>query len=96
MKKLRVGDPVLVIAGKHKGKISTITSLTDDLVVVKWVNEVKKAVKGKGFIKKTLPISISNVMYYLEAEKKATKIKIVEDAKGKKVRQSKKTGWALK
>ena len=31
-------------------------------------------------------------MYYLEAEKKATKIKIVEDAKGKKVRQSKKTG----
>lgn len=96
MKKLRVGDPVLVIAGKYKGKISVIESLTDTLVLVKWVNEVKKAVKGKGFIKKTLPISISNVMYYLESEKKPTKIKIVEDAKGKKVRQSKKTGGALK
>jgi ribosomal protein L24 len=87
---------VIVIAGKHKGKVSTITSLTDELVVVKWVNEVKKAVKGKGFIKKTLPISISNIMYYLESEKKPTKIKIVEDAKGKKVRQSKRTSWVLK
>jgi ribosomal protein L24 len=35
MKKLRVGDPVIVITGKHKGKVSTITSLTDELVVVK-------------------------------------------------------------
>jgi len=96
MKKLRVGDPVQVIAGKHKGKISVITSLSDDLVVVKWVNEVKKAMKGKGFIKKTLPIHISNVMYYLESEKKPTKVKITEDAKGKKVRQSKKTGTSLK
>jgi ribosomal protein L24 len=35
MKKLRVGDPVLVIAGKYKGKISVIESLTDTLVLVK-------------------------------------------------------------
>ena len=96
MKKLRVGDPVLVIAGKYKGKISVIESLTDDLVLVKWVNEMKKAVKGKGFIKKTLPIHVSNVMYYLESEKKPTKVKIVADTKGKMVRQSKRTSSPLK
>lgn len=96
MKKLRVGDPVLVIAGKYKGKTSVVESLTDDLVLVKWVNEVKKAVKGKGFIKKTLPIHVSNVMYYLETEKKPTKVKILNDAKGKKIRQSKKTNVVLK
>lgn len=47
MKKLRVGDPVIVIAGKHKGKISTIQALGGERVTVKGVHEVKKAVKGK-------------------------------------------------
>lgn len=96
MRKLRVEDPVIVIAGKYKGKISTIQSIAGDLVLVKWVNEVKKAVKGKGFMKKTLPIHISNVMYYLETEKKPTKIKIVVDKKGKKTRQSKKFDAKIK
>ncbi len=91
MKKLRVGDPVIVIAGKAKGKISTIEKVMDDLVIVKWVNEVKRATKGKGFLKKTLPIHISNVMYYLKTEKKATRIKIETDKKGKKVRVAKVT-----
>ena len=96
MKKLRVGDPVIVIAGKSKGKISTIQALSDDLATVKGVNEVKRATKGKGFIKKTMPIHISNVMYYLESEKKATKIAIVADKKGNSIRQAKKTNAPIK
>jgi ribosomal protein L24 len=48
---------------------------------VKGVNEVKRAMKGKGFVKKHLPIHVSNVMYYLEAEKKPTRIKITTDKK---------------
>jgi ribosomal protein L24 len=37
---------VIVIAGKHKGKISIIQKFVDDdHVMIKDVNEVKKAVK---------------------------------------------------
>ncbi|HRU49993.1 MAG TPA: 50S ribosomal protein L24 [Candidatus Absconditabacterales bacterium] len=90
MKKLRAGDPVIVIAGKHKGKISTIEKVHGDHVIVKDVNVAKKAMKGQGFVKKTLPIHISNVMYYLEKEKKASKIKIEITSNGKKIRKAKK------
>ena len=97
MRKLRAWDPIMVIAGKYKWKTSTIQSFVgDDYVVVKWINEVKRAVKGKWFIKKTLPIHVSNVMYYLEAEKKPTKIKITVDKKWKKVRESKKFATVIK
>ncbi|MFZ2150937.1 MAG: 50S ribosomal protein L24 [Candidatus Absconditicoccaceae bacterium] len=90
MKKLKKSDPVIVISGKNKGKISTIETIDGDSVYVKGVNEVKRATKGKGFIKKTLPIHISNIMYYVESEKKGTKIKIEKNSKGKNVRKSKK------
>jgi ribosomal protein L24 len=37
-----------MIAGKYKGKISTIQKyVDDDYVIVKGINEMKKAVKGK-------------------------------------------------
>jgi len=37
-----------MISGKYKGKISTIEKFVDDnRVLVKGINEVKKAVKGK-------------------------------------------------
>jgi len=35
MKKLRKADPVMVIAGKFKGKVSTIEKLAGDKVFVK-------------------------------------------------------------
>lgn len=92
MKKLRKSDPVIVISGKSKGAISTIESVDGDLVTLKDVNVVKKAVKGQGFVKKTLPLHVSNVAYYLESEKVATKIAIEVTENGKKVRKAKKTG----
>jgi large subunit ribosomal protein L24 len=71
-----------MISGKYKGKISTIQKFVDDdRILVKGINEVKKAVKGKGFVKKTLPVHVSNVMYYVEDQKKATKLKITTDKK---------------
>ncbi|MFA6256160.1 MAG: 50S ribosomal protein L24 [Candidatus Absconditabacterales bacterium] len=97
MKKLRAGDPVIMIAGKYKGKISTIQKFVDDdRIIVKGINEVKKAMKGKGFIKKTLPVHMSNVMYYVEDQKKATKIKIITDKKGKKTRETTKLKLTIK
>lgn len=103
MRKLHAWDPVMVIAGKHKGKISTIEKfvekeafaswkkITQLYVFVKWVNEVKKAVKWQWFMTKTLPLHISNVMYYSEKGKAAAKVRIVTDKKsGKKHRELKK------
>ena len=87
MKKLRKGDPVIVIAGKAKGSVSVIEALDGDIV--------KKAVKGQGFIKKTLPLHVSNVAYYLADQKKATKIGIELAKDGKKVRKAKITGKVI-
>lgn len=95
MKKLRKGDPVIVIAGKAKGSISVIEALDGDMVFVKDVNVVKKAVKGQGFVKKTLPLHISNVAYYLADQKKATKIGVELTKEGKKVRKAKVTGKVI-
>ena len=86
-----------MIAGKHKGKISTIQKYVDDnRVIVKWINEMKKAVKGKWFMKKIHPVHVSNVMYYVEDKKKATRIRIVADKKWKKTREAVKLKLALK
>ncbi|GHV24495.1 MAG: 50S ribosomal protein L24 [Candidatus Peribacteria bacterium] len=95
MKKIKKGDPVVVIAGKHKGSVSSISSVDGDFVYVKDVNVVKKAKKGEGFVKKTLPLHVSNVAYYLADQKAPTKIGIEITSKGKKVRIAKKTGKAI-
>lgn len=92
MKKLRKSDPVIVISGKLKGAISVIESVDGDMVYLKDVNVVKKAVKGQGFVKKTLPLHVSNVAYYLADEKSPTKIAIELTQDGKKVRKAKKNG----
>ncbi len=98
MKKIKSGDPVIVIAWKHKGKVSTVEKviikeekcdrkvIEQVYVIVKGVNEVKKAVKGQGFVKKTLPMHVSNVMYYNEKDKKGSKIGITIDKKWMKKR----------
>ena len=87
MKKLKTDDSVIVISGKHKGKTSTIAKMKDikdkrwmirTFVWLQWVNVAKKAVKGEWFKDIELPIHISNVKYYSEQDKKATKIKIIE------------------
>lgn len=92
MQKIKKGDPVIVIAGKHKGNVSKVERVVEDSVYLQDVNVVKKAKKKEGFVKKTLPLHISNVAYYLADEKSPTKIGIEITSKGKKVRVAKKTG----
>ncbi len=96
MRKLRKGDPVVVISGKNKGKVSVIETVSGDFVYLKEVNEVKRAMKGQGFVKKTLPLHISTVMYYLKDKKQPTRIGFQVDKKGKKVRIAKKTWEVIK
>jgi len=59
----------MIISGKFKWKVSAIEKIAGDKVFVKWINEAKRATKGKGFLIKHLPIHVSNVMYYAETRK---------------------------
>lgn len=77
--KIKLGDEVLVIAGRDKGKSGKVikTLRNDDKVVVEGINIVKKHVKPNnqnnngGIFDIEAPIHVSNVKKV--EEKKATK-----------------------
>ena len=93
---LKVGDKVVVIAGKDKGKEGKIikTLRNDNKVVVEGVNMITKHVKPNaqnengGTIKMEAPIHVSNVMIIDPKTKKRTRIAHEIDDKGKKQRIS--------
>lgn len=91
MKKVQIGDQIIVTAGPEKGTVSTVVAIMDNKVIVKGVHTVKKAVKGQGFVEKDAPIDISNISHYDASKKVASRVGIKEE-KGKKVRYYKKTG----
>lgn len=99
MKKIRKGDEVIVIAGKYKGKVSSVLKMVSDVkVMVEGVNVVKKHAKPNpaknitgGVIDKTMPIHISNIAIYNPETKKADRVGFKED-NGSLVRIFKSTG----
>ncbi|MBP3635433.1 MAG: 50S ribosomal protein L24 [Bacilli bacterium] len=92
----KVGDKVVVIAGKDKGKEGKIikTIKKDNKVVVEGINIVTKHVKPSaqnengGIIKIEAPIHASNVMIIDPKTKKRTRIAHEIDENGKKYRIS--------
>ena len=92
----KVGDQVVVIAGKDKGKEGKIikTLKNDNKVVVEGINMVTKHVKPSaqnengGIIKVEAPIHASNVMILDPKTKKRTRIAHEIDENGKKHRIS--------
>ena len=92
----KVGDKVVVIAGKDKGKEGKIikTLKNDNKVVVEGINMVTKHVKPSaqnengGIIKVEAPIHASNVMILDPKTKKRTRIAHEIDENGKKHRFS--------
>ncbi len=66
---VKVGDKVIVLAGKDKGKEGTVTAIIrkNDKVVVSGINVVKRHMKPNaynadgGIIEKEAPIHVSNV-----------------------------------
>ena len=101
--KLKKGDKVLVIAGKDKGTIGTIQKAFPRLnrVIIDGVNKVKKHVKPtnanpEGSIQEIFaPINASNVMYYDEKSKIASRLGYKLDEKGNKVRFMKANGKVI-
>ncbi|WP_347938973.1 50S ribosomal protein L24 [Rickettsia oklahomensis] len=97
--KVKKGDEVIIIAGKHKGKKGKILRVfpKDSKVIVAGVNLVKKHTKPNqmsegGIITKELPIHISNIAHIDPKTGRPTKVvfKFLED--GSKVRVAKKSG----
>ncbi len=100
--KIKTGDTVIVISGDDKGKVGKVIKAFPKTgkVIVEGVNVQKKHVKPtqneKGSIKEiNAPIDVSNVAFYDEKAKKATKVgyKLVDD---KKVRVAKNSGEIIK
>jgi large subunit ribosomal protein L24 len=97
---LKVGDPVVVIAGGHsvkrpiKGQVSKISAFVSEgqRVILEGLNvfvKHQKAVgpdKPAGKIRVERSMHISNVMYYVEALKKTVKLSRQVGKDGNKVR----------
>jgi len=72
MRKIRVGDDVIVRTGKDSGKRGTVLRLIDDQrIVVENVNMAKKHQKANpnrgvpgGIVDKEMPLHVSNVALY--------------------------------
>lgn len=96
--KLKKNDPVVVVAGKDKGKTGRVLRVDHEKgrVLVEGVNMVKKAQRQRsqnesgGIIEKEASIAISNVMYALK-DGTPTRLGLRVEG-GEKVRYSKKTG----
>ena len=96
----KVGDKVVVIAGKDKGKEGKIikTLKNDNKVVVEGINMVTKHVKPSaqnengGIIKVEAPIHASNVMLIDPKSKKRTRVGYTMTDENKKIRIAKKSG----
>lgn len=99
MRKIRVNDDVIVIAGKDKGRRGTVTRLLKgDKVLVSGVNIVKKHQKPNpqadvsgGIIEREAPLHISNIAIFNATTEAADKVGfVVRDSK--KVRVYKSSG----
>lgn len=103
MRKIKVNDSVIVLAGKDRGKTGIVNKvLENDKVVVDGVNMVKKHQKPNpaanqpgGIISKAMPLHMSNIALVNTVTGKADRVgfKTLED--GKKVRYFKSNGEVL-
>ena len=94
MQKIKKDDRVMVITGRDRGKIGTVTrALGDGRLYVSGINMVKRHTKGNpqagqpgGIIEKEAPIEASNVAIYNGATNKVDRVGFKILADGKKVR----------
>jgi len=101
MRRLQVGDEVVVIRGNHKGKRGKVTRVVPDkdAVVVEGVNVVKRHVRSApnrpgGIFEIEAPIHASKVMPIDAESGKRTRVRCkIED--GKKVRVAARSGAEL-
>ena len=102
MRKIKVNDEVVVIAGKDKGRRGKVTRLLNDTkLIVSGVNIMKKHQKPNpqmevagGIVEKEAPMQISNVAIFNATTQKADRVGFRIDS-GKKVRVFKSSGEVI-
>lgn len=102
MSKIKQNDEVIIIAGKDKGSIGTVTKVLESKVIVEGLNLAKKHVRANpqagvqgGIESKEMPLSISNVAIYNSETQKADRIGSRVNAEGVKERFFKSNGEAI-
>ncbi|MGP1377142.1 MAG: 50S ribosomal protein L24 [Bulleidia sp.] len=101
--KIKTGDKVKVITGHYKGTVAEVKAIdaAKHKVIVEGVNMIKKSQKPTqanpegGIIEREAAIDISNVMFYDEKSKTASRLGYRTDG-DKKVRFMKKSGKEIK
>ena len=93
MMKIKQNDEVIVIAGKDKGSIGTVTKILGSKLIVEGFNLAKKHVRPNpqagiqgGIEEKEMPLNASNVAIYNPTTKKADRIGVRVNDKGIKER----------
>jgi len=99
MNKIKQNDEVIVIAGKDKGSVGTVTKVMGSKLIVEGFNIVKKHVRPNpqkgiqgGIEEKEMPLNVSNVAIYNSTTQKADRAGVRINEKGEKERFFKSNG----
>ena len=102
MNKIKQNDEVIVIAGKDKGSVGTVTKVMGPKLIVEGFNLVKKHVRPNpqegvqgGIEEKEMPLNISNVAIYNSTTQKADRVGVRVNDKGEKERFFKSSGETI-
>ena len=102
MMKIKQNDEVIIIAGKDKGSVGTVTKVLGSKVIVEGNNMAKKHIRPNpqegiqgGIEEKEMPMSISNVAIYNPKTKKADRVGVRINDEGVKERFFKSNGEAV-
>lgn len=99
MNKIKQNDEVIVIAGKDKGSVGTVTKVMGSKLIVEGFNIVKKHVRPNpqkgiqgGIEEKEMPLNVSNVAIYNSTTQKADRVGVRINEKMEKERFFKSNG----
>ena len=99
MNKIKLNDEVIVIAGKDKGSVGTVTKVMGSKLIVEGFNIVKKHVRPNpqegiqgGIEEKEMPLNVSNVAIYNSTTQKADRVGVRTNEEGEKERFFKSNG----
>jgi len=99
MNKIKQNDEVIIIAGKDKGSIGTVTKVMGSKLIVEGFNLVKKHIRPNpqegiqgGIEEKEMPLNASNVAIYNSTTQKADRVGVRLNDEGDKERFFKSNG----
>ena len=99
MNKIKQNDEVIVISGKDKGSVGTVTKVMGSKLIVEGFNIVKKHVRPNpqkgiegGIEENEMPLNVSNVAIYNSTTQKADRVGVRINEKREKERFFKSNG----